>query len=547
MHKKDKGIKMRNENKFTGSFEIYRAFAYIPNKFDKLAKHISDFQTNILESNLIAAVRITTEKDEFEFCITEEYAKELLEKEAPIYTDIVDSVNKELGNVVQMKMPFPVCLEDPKPNDLPESELGIIINEEGGMHIKSQERNSFEEVCGVEIVREDLNNREYSDNFVKYRYRCILKPFCVEFEDESIAYVFPIMDLFTNGMGILRCSIPMNNQSLSYIEENNQLGMIIKTYVREELKNEEEGELEVIEVISKYLEKVHIITKCNILVDEALTNIIISKSDYEIGTFDKMSFEIKKDLLRLIYAPYKHEVAIEDDTKLFFDTNVFGKDYVWILTSSTGHCITLCEEDRNFLVIEEEMAEEEIIKHRTCSGAHYAEQAIYICLLNKINSRKTYMLLRNNDKTTGVLRLFRDDEDYITELYEGTYGSAIELIQFLQDRMNFFLRKDIYQNKILNCEKNITQEKEEQIKRFAWSFNFIAMIFTVLFGLPVIKETIDLVANLGQAEKEERVSIAIWGLLILGFLYVLLKPAIMKLFGWINFRLESIMRKLHLK
>lgn len=490
--------KHEKSDRFTGSIEIYKAFGILPDKFNKLNNVIKSFHSDILKSNLIIASRSADEEEQNLFFPTEEYMGKLFQKETEVLADMTSFINEELkqqfGDNVQMKISSPVSLKDGEINGLPDDEICFMLNKDTGrISIKSQERASFEEFIEYEALRENLGKGAFTNNYFSYRNRFILNPFCVKFKEESIKYIFPTIDLFSNGMGILRCSIPVENQSLNYIRENQMLEMISTVYLPKNLKEKNDKESKVDDAILRYLEKFSAVAKCNVLIDKSLTNVIIAKSDYRIKTFDEMNFEVKKDLLKLIYAPYNHGSTLDEDTKNFFDINVFGKDFLRILVSSTGHCISLCEESRTIFLEQELFSDEEKIKQRICSAACYIEQAVCVCLLNKLNLRKTYVLLQMSNKTIEILKFHRNDEDFITELYEGSSGSAIELIQFMRNKMKFFLNEDVYLRKLKNSEKNITQEKEDRINKIAARFNFITIIFTVFFGFPVIQKTIDII------------------------------------------------------
>lgn len=81
---------------------------------------------------------------------------------------------------------------------------------------------------------------------------------------------------------------------------------------------------------------------------------------------------------------------------------------------------------------------------------------------------------------------------FFCELQGAAYGTVLEQAEFFQEKMQHYLNGDLIELK-LNAIDNVLEEEKERNNRFQ---NLIArggLIFTIIFALPAIQESLEII------------------------------------------------------
>lgn len=164
------------------------------------------------------------------------------------------------------------------------------------------------------------------------------------------------------------------------------------------------------------------------------------------------------------------------------------------------------------------------------------EYCINILLLEYINGKGRYWnSLKSGYNIEAIKKKYCETELMILEMKEYCFGSVLELLEQMEQSMKFYLKKDLIDSKNENIEKIIQAKENKRQLILKKCIEIVGLVFTFIFGLPVIKDTIIILNELFNFEREGgniiiKSSFLIW-LLIVGFFMVLaIKESVYKLY-----------------
>ncbi len=158
---------------------------------------------------------------------------------------------------------------------------------------------------------------------------------------------------------------------------------------------------------------------------------------------------------------------------------------------------------------------------------------IEIILLKKLNNEHTLSKMesfRSKDIYMARIESY-GRENFIIGLYRECYGTVYELISFMERKMPFYLKDEIYTTRTKNIERIVHSMQEQRKEKTLKYINIIGMIVTVFFALPFIKDTFTVIRNIISLKNIDGISINglslfTWIILVFTTCFVFLRDSI---------------------
>lgn len=492
------------KKKFTGAIAIHYAFS-LSSKIDlSISKKFSDALDN---SGLVVARTFIDDNHNIEIRPKTEYIDGINEAEFNTSTELFSCFKKSFdedgieSNLIIDK-DEDNSISDTKSND-------FVINV--GIH-DDKLRMTIDDIRKVQLYS-DINSDEYieamklklyGEEYFGARTHFHLIPFRISKDVNSKPITVTMnLDLFNSSVCVIKCVAFLVDQPLEYLASIDLTKMYPIIEPPDGLEAVENCN-SVYDVIKCYVHNICTITGTGselYLLDKPLQHVVITKSDLHIKSFNGMSNKTKQYLFKLVNAPYPHSSTLKADTIDFFNYNTFGKDYIRTFVSSVGKIITITEESK--------LSCFDSVESFSLNAIADREFVIQVCLLDKLNNKQTYDMLNSDRNVNVVIDRYKNIENNILDLCESDFGSVNEELLFFKSRMKYYLKEDIYARKILNAETVIKSESENHIKKLSFYFTIIMTFFTMIFGLPLINNTLKII--LGSDVRA--FSIMLWGII----------------------------------
>jgi len=391
-----------------------------------------------------------------------------------------------------------------------------------------EEMNEYEE-----IQQSDYNtcSRIYGKTFVDNCQRFYLPPLKVQLINNEMVYLKLVLYVFKNKMMILRISIPIQNVETTMLIENNLDGYIKN--IIDELDIGIDGQSKSIEDIKNvYLRYIKNSSKkiTNIaFASTALTNIILADFEDMLDNIRVIPDAIAEDLYKISVAPIekRHQDAFKGIAKEYISNNSQVYDGIAYIVNSMGKCISIIDRTMIEYLKEDKAIEDENISKEIVNSLQInVEFAFIILLLRKMNAGYTYLQKEIKEKNFDkAQKEYHINNIFILQLQQCAYGSVKEQIDFLEEKMYYFVATKDMQEKMKSMDYIIKENREKKKKRFQNFLAIVGVLLTTILGLPTIHETLTILKKTICANIDipiiniENSSIALW-IILLMFLIV---------------------------
>src|SRR5699024_4897504 len=99
----------------------------------------------------------------------------------------------------------------------------------------------------------------------------------------------------------------------------------------------------------------------------------------------------------------------------------------------------------------------------------------------------------NKDSIENIREYFLDNRIFISNLSENFYGSARNLSNYLRKNMIWYFNDDEFSQRNKDLQMIIDNQRIKTEKKTTKYIEIITLLFTVIFGLPAIKEILEIV------------------------------------------------------
>ena len=141
------------------------------------------------------------------------------------------------------------------------------------------------------------------------------------------------------------------------------------------------------------------------------------------------------------------------------------------------------------------------------------EFALLIILLKKMNQSNDYVKKRMiPGELTKIRKEYRENLIFICELQEGCYGSVSEQTETFEKMMPYYMKQEITDTKLAAIDGMLEDEKKQRIEKFQDFLAVGGLVATLIFGLPAIRETVEVLRHICVFWSDDIPNISIDGL-----------------------------------
>ncbi|MDH6604255.1 hypothetical protein OKW23_001414 [Bacilli bacterium PM5-9] len=452
----------------------------------------------------------------------------------PKLTDIEKYVDDEDG--MEKYIEEKLALSDSEKQAINEGKAFFEITSDDSTYTKIEVKSTK-----IETMKnyEELNNRNYElmckqagINWVTKQEQFFLLPLSLKLENGQKMYIPVTLIIFDNSMGVIKLSYPIINSSDYGLKEHNY-----EQYIHEMKYEKDDVVFDGLdEVVNYIIAKISFILDCSVILktNNNINFIYLLEYDGLPKAITNLSNELKKDIYLIINSPvpaYHRSILEKKEVDLFVNSQCYSISGVNTYLRRSGGGVTIF--DKSFIDffinqnnIDAEKDKEEINMCIASDIATSNEYAILIILLKRLNVEVTlYNQTSSNNSSEDIYRAYLNNNLYINQLQELCLMKSMnEQVDFFEEKMQFYTNKPYILERVslLNKILEIKETKERERNNFLLSI--IGTIFTFVFGLPGISETLKLIRKTFSSIPDipyiniEKVSMIIWIISVVFFI-----------------------------
>ncbi len=338
----------------------------------------------------------------------------------------------------------------------------------------------------------DYSKRIYGKSYVNSQNRFILPPIKIKLKNDEEDVLRAMLYIFENKFAVLRLTLPIDNLDAQSLKENDVDGYIKSARVLYGLPSlSQDVSISAFQdCYCRFL--VQITEASDIFCFKKIVNILLAKHSDMVDNIKEMPDNLKEELYKISLAPIQERKGVSyiNEAEEHINKNSYFFNGVGYVLSSMGKCISFV--DNSVLAFVKENVDEAFSYNKVIADLRRnAEFAIIILLLKNINDGYTFEQKGVLNKSPSqVKKEFNNNKLFISNLQNGVYGSVRELTDKFSQGMRYFLDIENTEERMKALDSIL---EEEQAKRTLQLKNVISiggLLFTTLFGLPAINDTV---------------------------------------------------------
>lgn len=387
--------------------------------------------------------------------------------------------------------------------------------ESGESSIKFYIKDADLELLNQRIIRlqeeYDISLKFYGHNFTNRQDRFLLLPLKIELENGKFTWLYPLIYLFENNMGILKLELPIFDSCIEPLLENDYDRFLKKIINKWTIRNYN-SEMTLSSIQNFYLSNLLDDIKIDMVsYSNELKNIILIDFDGIPQHINSIPNDVKEDLFRIICAPVpsRNNTTYTKDADEYLKNHSWGGHGVKYIAKSTGGCLSFI--DKTILdYVSDDYKTETKTSVLTPFNDYYnlcnklardlcvnVEFALIIILLKKTNESNDYFNKIASMKKLSDTRIeYNKNVLFISELQENCYGSVSEQTALLEKMMPHYFKHEITSAKSTAINNILQQNEQEKNERFQNYISTGGLILTLIFGLPSLYETLTIFRKL---------------------------------------------------
>ena len=392
----------------------------------------------------------------------------------------------------------------------------ILLEIESGVSsIKFYIKDADLELLNQRIIRlqeeYDISLKFYGHNFTNRQDRFLLLPLKIELENGKFTWLYPLIYLFENNMGILKLELPIFDSCIEPLLESDYDRFLKKIINKWKIRNYN-SEMTLSSIQNFYLSNLLDDIKIDMVsYSNELKNIILIDFDGIPQHINSIPSDVKEDLFRIIGAPgpSRNNTTYTKDADEYLKNHSWGGHGVKYIAKSTGGCLSFI--DKTILdYVSDDYKTETKTSVLTPFNDYYnlcnklardlcvnVEFALIIILLKKTNESNDYFNKIASMKKLSDTRIeYNKNVLFISELQENCYGSVSEQTALLEKMMPHYFKHEITSAKSTAINNILQQNEQEKNERFQNYISTGGLILTLIFGLPSLYETLTIFRKL---------------------------------------------------
>lgn len=385
-------------------------------------------------------------------------------------------------------------------------------------------------ICESDI---DFAKDIYGEVFLSAHKRLILPPIKITLVNGETVLLSALLYIFRNDTAILRITLPINNLD-SQCLMTNQIDNYIQsaeTIYGFPLKLADKSKGDIQDCYCRFLAEIQKVK--SVIRFKEIDNIILASHSDMFENIKEIPDNLKEAIYKISVSPIQERKGVDyqEEAKQHFERNGYFFNGIGFVLSSMGRCVSIADNTvvdflRHHLSEKEGVSDKQVFSKLIDDIRRNIEFAIIILLLKNVSN--DYMF---EQKTLGksnlseVKRNYNKDKIFISLLQNGVYGSVREAINAFEENMIYFLDVKNEESKIGALNNILEEEQAERMLLFQNVISIVGLIFTLIFGLPSINETLTYIRKLCHFINHdipyitvENCSFFIWCLMIIAIL-----------------------------
>jgi len=338
----------------------------------------------------------------------------------------------------------------------------------------------------------------YGDSYVNAQTRIILPPFAAILSNGESVFLESILYIFTNKSAVLRLTVPLKKVNSQPLFEND-LDVYISSFadvcgigVSPDNNSIDSLKKCYCDFLVKDMKKTGMILSVGKIV-----SIILSKHSAMIKEVKNISENLQEDIYRILIAPVPNRKNIDylDEAQKCFDNMSFALNGTCSVFNNMNKCVTVM--DDSIIEAGKEIYKENVYEYLIDDIRNGVEFAFCILMLKKINNQYTFFTKRiGNGEENKIQNEYNSDRIFISLLLSDTYGSVREQVEFFEQRMKYFIDTQNSNERLESINNILEQKNADKIQALQNVLSVGGLMFSVLFGLPAITDTVVLLRGI---------------------------------------------------
>ena len=338
----------------------------------------------------------------------------------------------------------------------------------------------------------------YGDSYVNAQTRIILPPFVAVLSNGESVFLESILYVFTNKSAVLRLTVPLKKVNSQPLFEND-LDVYISSFedvcgigVSPDNNSIDSLKKCYCDFLVKDMKKTG-----RILSVGKIVSIILSKHSAMIKDVKNISENLQEDIYRILIAPILNRKNIDylDDAQKCFDNMAFALNGTCSVFNKMNKCVTVM--DDSIIEAGKEIYKEDVYEYLIDDIRNGVEFAFCVLMLKKINNQYTFFTKRiGNGEESKIQNEYNSDRIFISLLLGDTYGSVREQVEFFEQSMKYFIDTQNSNERLESINNILGQKNANKIQTLQNVLSVGGLVFSVLFGLPAITDTVVLLRRI---------------------------------------------------
>lgn len=399
----------------------------------------------------------------------------------------------------------------PSIKDISTQELRIEIDDTGATFNVSLVSVELEALVDRLSRIEDEYERStnfYGDSFINSHERFLLLPLKIELSSEEEVWLFAILYVFSNKMGVLKLELPLVNVEsypLKRYASDEYISQVFCTW------NDTFSTQNTLKDIARfYLNTLCETIKINFWqYDDKLQHIILIDFEKNPVHIENISDVLKEELFRIVCAPVptRECTSYKKDAQEYIYKYSWGDHNVKYIIKNNGGCLSLVDESLlNYVSAQYKKSKKiNVLDERdyyclydslACDLQVNAELALIIIMLKRINNHNVIIQKQySTKKSHEIQNEYWETIKYICDLQEGCYGTVNEQIDIFEELMPYYMKQQITNEKISAIDSIFKQKLQQRNDSFQNFISVGSLLLALFFGLPSIHDTIGILRD----------------------------------------------------
>jgi hypothetical protein len=348
----------------------------------------------------------------------------------------------------------------------------------------------------------EVSKEIYGDVYCDFHERYFLLPVKIYLDNDEEIWVIPELIVFSNLMGFIKVPVPLPKIDKKKFIENRSDEYVSKATLLKVDGVEEFSGID--KTILYFLKLLNLETSANMRqLSNSFKHIILIDYEGAPSRMDKVSNDIKKEIFMILCAPVpEHEgLSRRKEISDFVSNQCYSTPIVNYYLKTNGGCLSLLSKSALDGIMKN-MKGTEIY----CDDLRYskiaseidlnAEFAIMLNILDAENSNNYFRKrVINGEGMAHDKILYNENVIFMNELVEYCYGSVFEQVEAFRNKMPIYHKTSIREKKSKAIDAIIKEKEYIEKDKFQRNISVFSVAFVVIFGLPVINDSLELLSD----------------------------------------------------